>query len=481
MNQWKKHKIWERSHYPFRIPFGKDENDRQQYQEIYFDVTLSAPSFDEPGKLMVSVFNQVLEDIKKQKLTVLDFGAGKLRNSLYFLEKGHNVYAVEFEELRESEQAKRLFENLEQYENRFKLYIFPHEFIADQTKFDLVTIINVLTIMPIPAERWLVLLYLHKRLSENGYLLWYSQFGDKDQRKRCTEENSFGDGYYIGKNRKFKTFYREYRVEEIDAMLLSCGFDFFKSYQVNGSQARLYKKRKNAPFTKVLNKTKLESLHLIDPFMKIPESTSPRILISGDGEDPENPKEYKICSPNPVELSFEYLLIDLLGKIKPGNSKSNANNYETVIALILSRVFQEHLRNLKTQQVINEGRKRIDFVMTNYSEKGFFKNLSEKHGLKSAYIIFECKNYNEDLENKEIDQLLGRLKSSIGVVGFIICRNVNDKYKTLKLQQDAYPEKLIIILTDDDIINLINFYLNSDENGLNDYLDDKAKEVIFKQ
>jgi hypothetical protein len=50
MTQWKKHKLWEKPLYPFRVPYQKDEDDKQIFREIYVDVTISAPSFDEPGE-----------------------------------------------------------------------------------------------------------------------------------------------------------------------------------------------------------------------------------------------------------------------------------------------------------------------------------------------------------------------------------------------------------------------------------------------
>ncbi len=63
------------------------------------DVTHSIPPFNETKKQMSKVFDRVCELISKKDL-ILDFGAGKLRNTIYFLEKGYNVNAVEFEKIR---------------------------------------------------------------------------------------------------------------------------------------------------------------------------------------------------------------------------------------------------------------------------------------------------------------------------------------------------------------------------------------------
>jgi hypothetical protein len=163
------------------------------------------------------------------------------------------------------------------------------------------------------------------------------------------------------------------------------------------------------------------------------------------------------------------------------NTGSDANDYETVIALLLSRMFSSDLRNLNLQEDINEGRRRIDFTMTNGATDGFFWHLSEKHKLKCPYILFECKNYTEDIENGEFAQLADRLQNKIGQVGILVCRSIKDKKKCLKAQQDRYPDKLILVLDDKDISNLLSFYLEEDREGLLNYLDDKAKAVIFSK
>ncbi len=114
---------------------------------------------------------------------------------------------MEYECLKDtSVHAKKLFAKADAHSKNFEEYIFPDGFLKSREEFDLVILINVLTIMPVPAERWLVLLLCHQRLKKDGFVLWYSQFGDKDSRSRCTDENKIGDGWFIGKNKKSKLF-----------------------------------------------------------------------------------------------------------------------------------------------------------------------------------------------------------------------------------------------------------------------------------
>lgn len=480
---WTKHKLWEKPLYPFRVPTGLDDDDRRLLLEIYIDVTGSAPSFDTPESTLKSVFEEVLGEFpKSKKIRVLDFGAGKLRNSIYFLDKGHMVYAVEYEGLKNSSKhAKKLFAQADDHSKNFKEYIFPQGFLKSKEEFDLIILVNVLTVMPVPAERWLVLTHCHQRLKASGYVLWYSQFGDKDQRARCTENNRISDGWYIGKNKKFKTFYREYYEWEIKDLFLSCGFEFYKSIKAPGNQAKLFTKRKNVPLGRILNASLIEAAEIIDTSMSYPLETTPRQVIQGEPTLQNSDGVYKECVPNPPSLSFEYLLHECLKKIKTGNAGSNANDYETVIAILLSRVFSKDLRNLKLQEEISEGRRRVDFVMTNGATDGFFWHLSERHHLKCPYILFECKNYKEDLKNGEFAQLADRLQNKIGQVGIIVCRSIENKKKCLKDQQDRYPDRLILVLDDDDITNLMSFHVEGDRDGLLNYLDDKAKAVIFSK
>jgi hypothetical protein len=483
---WDKHKIWEKPLYPFRTPLGLDDEDRRMLAEVYIDVTGSVPSFDTPEtatSTLGNAFEEALKEFpKSRKLTILDFGAGKLRNSIYFLDKGHEVHAVEFENLKNSStHAKKLFAKAGAHYKNFKEYIFPEGFLKSTEKFDMVILVNVLTIMPVPAERWLVLLLCHERLKDDGLIFWYSQFGDKDSRARCTDDNKVSDGWYIGKNKKYKTFFREYYDQDLKDMFLACGFEYYKSIKAPANQCRVFKKRKNAPLSRVLNAELIEKADIVDPTMPAPKDNSPRIVTQGVPIDLLDGGVFKECIANPACLSIEPLLEETLKKIKKGNTGSDANDYETVIALLLSSIFSGDLRNLKVQEEISEGRRRVDFVMTNGAKDGFFWHLSDRHGFKCPYILFECKNYTEDLKNGEFAQLTDRLQKRIGDVGVIVCRSIKDKAKCLKAQQDRLPDNLILVLEDKDISNLLSFYLEEDRDGLLNYLDDKAKEVIFSK
>lgn len=158
------------------------------------------------------VFGEVSEIIPKKSL-ILDFGAGKLRNTLYLLDKGYNVCAVEFEKIEESsKQSREMYEKAREFGSQFNKLLFPHEFFNFDRKFDLIILMNVCNIMPVPAERLLVIQYCRVKLKDNGHILWYTQHRDPDYVKKCVPKVSIGDGYYMHPDSRYQTFYRDFNT-----------------------------------------------------------------------------------------------------------------------------------------------------------------------------------------------------------------------------------------------------------------------------
>ena len=92
--------MWESPIYKFKVDMsGKQET-------ILLDVTGSAPNFNTPGKQLEGTFDELLRGLEPSKTKILDFGAAKLRNTIYLLEKGFIVYSCEFDDLfKRSKQA----------------------------------------------------------------------------------------------------------------------------------------------------------------------------------------------------------------------------------------------------------------------------------------------------------------------------------------------------------------------------------------
>lgn len=183
-------------------------------------------------------------------------------------------------------------------------------------------------------------------------------------------------------------------------------------------------------------------------------------------------------TPESIELIVDSLIYDL--KSIP-TGKDHFTQYENAIKRISEFLFYPDLTNPKSQVDINNGRKRIDIVYTNISDKGIFHRLRVINDIPSNFIIMECKNYYKDIENPELDQLIGRFSNNRGKVGFIFCRNLNNPKLFLKRCQDTYRDNhaIIIHITDDDLIRLLEEYKSKFEGSYNSIISAMIDEVMF--
>ena len=107
------------------------------------------------------------------------------------------------------------------------------------------------------------------------------------------------------------------------------------------------------------------------------------------------------------------------------------------------------------QTPIHEGRKRIDITYVNMAQEGFFYWLSQHFTAMNIFI--ECKNYGNEVANPELDQLAGRFGPSRGQVGFLVCRQFENKELFWKRCIDTAKDQrgFIIPLDDDDLTELV--------------------------
>lgn len=176
--------------------------------------------------------------------------------------------------------------------------------------------------------------------------------------------------------------------------------------------------------------------------------------------------------------------IKRFSEIKPGPHE--ASNYHDHILDCLNTIFNDagsdnYLSAPKKESSENQGRKKIDITFHNSSNNGFFSRLSNYGGLICAKIFFECKNYQHDIKNPEYDQLNGRFNNRESTIGYIVCRNIEDKTKVIETCKDFIANKnhYIFVLTDDDIILLLKAVLEKDRDLIiNTILQSKMDEII---
>lgn len=164
----------------------------------------------------------------------------------------------------------------------------------------------------------------------------------------------------------------------------------------------------------------------------------------------------------------------ILNSIQPGSDQ--AQKYHDLIIGILEFIFYPSLLYPKKEHEIHEGRKRIDIVMENGAKKGVFLRLHQNKGLPCAFVVFECKNYNNEIANPELDQISGRFSPNRGKIGFICCRHFENRDLFIKRCHDTFKDDrgLIIPLDDKTILR----WLALIEGGKRDHLEKEMTSLV---
>ncbi|MFD4520795.1 MULTISPECIES: hypothetical protein [Paenibacillus] len=172
------------------------------------------------------------------------------------------------------------------------------------------------------------------------------------------------------------------------------------------------------------------------------------------------------------------MLIKKLNEIEAG--KLQAYEYQNVLQDAFEVIFSDQLFRKRSEVKVNEGRKRIDVVFSNESKHGFFYRLKNDYNIFCPNIVIECKNYNDDLANSEVDQLIGRLNKHIGNFGILAARKITDDKLLIQRLKDALrDDKYIIYIVDQDIIKLLELKKSGLDREINDYMNSKFEEIIL--
>ncbi|MEA2037737.1 MAG: hypothetical protein U9O94_09585 [Nanoarchaeota archaeon] len=270
-------------------------------------------------------------------------------------------------------------------------------------------------------------------------------------------------------------FFKYHCVDDVDEMFALSGYTFVKKFSAPGNDVRLYQKIKYNFLSGILTFDKISGNIPIDKTIKDPSSVDLKnVKISG---------KIKEVIPNPACLSIESLYSEVLKGIPKGKEKDPEapEKYHRIASLIINRVFRGSLSGMELKRDMDDGLKVVDTVFTNSAENGFFDDLANKFKINCPYIIVEAKNYSYDPKNREFDQLSGRLKDKIGKFGIQICREIDD-FDIVKRRCESYLDdsKYIIVLTDEDLLYLLDLYQDDDIKGINEFMHKKIRPLIFK-
>lgn len=152
-----------------------------------------------------------LSELLKNEASILDYGAGKLRNTFFLKELGHAVSVLET-----TKQIKRI--QASHPHLPIPTYSIDEEL---QHTFDAVLCSFVLNVIPIPESRIDILQKTHRILRTNGLLVIEVRKRNGIMKNKHIEP--FLDGFIVGKNTA-KTFQKPYEKQEFIHLISSHGF-----------------------------------------------------------------------------------------------------------------------------------------------------------------------------------------------------------------------------------------------------------------
>jgi hypothetical protein len=187
------------------------------------------------------VLGQVLRDRTLGIQTIVDFGAGNLKNEQFMLSYGKDVTAVEFKKTSYGTIARENLGICMRYGSTFTL-MDPEQFVSDGGSFDMALLANVVQTVPLASERMSIMKLLHQKLEDSGYLLWFAQKHAGSYKERMAAGKTCEDGVWMGDGRPRQTFYRYFTPEEAVTLAHDSGFIPFSRFRPQTNYALLFRK-----------------------------------------------------------------------------------------------------------------------------------------------------------------------------------------------------------------------------------------------
>ncbi len=136
--------------------------------------------------------------------------------------------------------------------------------------------------------------------------------------------------------------------------------------------------------------------------------------------------------------------------------RETAKEYQMLVLEVLNFLFTPELIDGRPEVKTIDGTERRDIIFTNDSDQSFWTYLRTEHS--SILIMFEVKNTN-DVKNGDIAQTATYMGARIGRLAFLVSRSgLRDPQikKTYSVFNDSTPRKIIVSLSDEDLILMID-------------------------
>jgi hypothetical protein len=181
----------------------------------------------------------------------------------------------------------------------------------------------------------------------------------------------------------------------------------------------------------------------------------------------------KVGTPRPDWTA----LLKAVTDCSPG--KGDATRYHRAIEALLTALFQPSLVDPQLEKSIAAQTKRIDVRYRNMARGGFFRWFADGHQ-KIPWVAVECKNYTEDPKNPEVAQIAGRLTKRRGLLGFLVCRDINDRPTWLNRCREELnnQDRYIIGLDDGLLTKLVQARKADDDAEFTKILIDRVDELV---
>ena len=221
---------WDKPLYEYTLPS----------REVVINVSRSCPSFSKPTPGVADVAAELARD---GRLRVLDFGAGKLRNTLFLLRHraGFCVSAVEYQDCFKTPAGAKRLKAAKRYKKFFFL-TYPSVFLAAKLQVDAVFLINVANVIPDEEDRRLIIAECTERLRRGGWFLWMSQYGEPHYKPGVTRRLRVADGWCYNLAKHEQTFFKEFKIPEIHGYFASNQYKLIRGVNAAHHRAFLFER-----------------------------------------------------------------------------------------------------------------------------------------------------------------------------------------------------------------------------------------------
>ncbi|MHB0953856.1 MAG: hypothetical protein ACYC10_18295 [Allorhizobium sp.] len=177
------------------------------------------------------------------------------------------------------------------------------------------------------------------------------------------------------------------------------------------------------------------------------------------------------------EAAFSQALAETLPNIAPGAEQ--ATRYHRHALAICTFLFHPQLITPVLEAELHDGRKRLDIRFTNASDAGFFNAMMISPQGRALSIPVECKNYQKEMRNPELDQLAGRFGHQRGFVGLLLCRSMDNRARIIEGCRDTANDGrgFMIVLEDADLIQMLSFVQTNSRWRIDEFLHERFAEI----